>query len=79
MSEMDDNDIIIKTGDLLKHLMGGASQGTIDYETAVSVYHLPEGFEKHLEAAADLVGLEIALKGAKSASLRKKKPVIGIA
>ena len=46
MPELDDNDIIIMTADLLKGLMSTGESVTINYETAVSVYGLPAGFEK---------------------------------
>ena len=72
MPELDDNDIIIMTADLLKGLMSTGESVTINYETAVSVYGLPAGFEKHLEAAAEHAGMEIVLRGANNASVRKK-------
>jgi len=72
MPEMDDNDIIIKLAGIIKHSTSGG-EATINYASTETIFHLPAGsVEKHLAAAADHAGMEVALKGATSASLRRK-------
>ena len=74
MPEMDENDIIIKLAGIIKANREKDGTCTINYATTESLYHFPAGsVEKHLEAAAKHTGMEIALKGANSASLRLKQ------